>query len=199
MVSRPVSRVLYGPRTRRSANVAAIHLGRSSPTASCNQPGRRAGKSSATRRSAPLVVPIRFCSRWGLPCRPRYRVRGALLPHPFTLATACDGGLLSVALSLGSPPPDVIRHRLSMEPGLSSPAMQERPPGRLTGSGCGAAAPVTSSKKRHRPESGAGDHGGRAARHRRAAPAQYRIYGTYAGTYPCEAGFIRCELALQMM
>lgn len=30
-------------------------------------------------------------------------------------------GLLSVALSLGSPPPDVIRHRVSVEPGLSSP------------------------------------------------------------------------------
>ncbi len=29
-------------------------------------------------------------------------------------------GLLSVALSLGSPPPDVIRHRVSVEPGLSS-------------------------------------------------------------------------------
>ncbi|CAK7256801.1 protein of unknown function [Shinella sp. WSC3-e] len=32
-----------------------------------------------------------------------------------------EGGLLSVALSLGSPPPDVIRHRVSVEPGLSSP------------------------------------------------------------------------------
>ena len=36
------------------------------------------------------------------------------------------GGLFSVALSLGAPrrafPPDVIRHRSSMEPGLSSPA-----------------------------------------------------------------------------
>ena len=31
-----------------------------------------------------------------------------------------DGGLFSVALSLGSRPPDVIRHRMSMEPGLSS-------------------------------------------------------------------------------
>ncbi len=30
------------------------------------------------------------------------------------------GGLFSVALSLGSPPPDVIRHRVSLEPGLSS-------------------------------------------------------------------------------
>ena len=31
------------------------------------------------------------------------------------------GGLFSVALSLGSPPPGVTRHRVSVEPGLSSP------------------------------------------------------------------------------
>jgi hypothetical protein len=45
------------------------------------------------------------------------------------------GGLLSVALSLGLPPPDVIRHRVSREPGLSSHAafrlLHARPPGRL--------------------------------------------------------------------
>src|SRR5581483_4902017 len=35
---------------------------------------------------APRAVPIRFCSRWGLPCRFRCRKRGALLPHRFTLA-----------------------------------------------------------------------------------------------------------------
>ena len=34
------------------------------------------------------AVPIRSCSRWGLPCRLRRRRRGALLPHPFTLAGA---------------------------------------------------------------------------------------------------------------
>ena len=64
------------------------------------------------------------------------------------------GGLFSVALSLGSPPPDVIRHRMSMEPGLSSPTPlptlpvggggQEggpgRPSGRLTGQGMGSGA-----------------------------------------------------------
>ena len=91
-------------------------------------PGKRAGL-------APCVIPIRSCSRWGLPCRFRCRSRGGLLPHPFTLtppshgrktcpqapAIRRRGGLLSVALSLGSPPPDVIRHRLSVEPGLSSP------------------------------------------------------------------------------
>ena len=43
------------------------------------------------------------------------------------------GGLISVALSLESPPPDVIRHRVSVEPGLSSPSSRkERPSGHLT-------------------------------------------------------------------
>jgi hypothetical protein len=37
-------------------------------------------------RVAAPAAPIRSCSRWGLPCRPRYRGRGALLPHRFTLA-----------------------------------------------------------------------------------------------------------------
>src|SRR5690606_19011767 len=85
------------------------------------------------------AAPIRSCSRWGLPCHPRCRGCGALLPHPFTLTQRTTprgrlaaaprlrggrcrrGGLLSVALSLGSPPPGVTRHRLSVEPGLSSP------------------------------------------------------------------------------
>jgi len=51
----------------------------------------------------------------------------ALLPGPRCALTApfhpClgkRGGLLSAALSLGSPPPEVIRHRASKEPGLSS-------------------------------------------------------------------------------
>jgi hypothetical protein len=33
-----------------------------------------------------IAVPIRSCSRCGLPCRFRCRTRGALLPHLFTLA-----------------------------------------------------------------------------------------------------------------
>jgi hypothetical protein len=68
----------------RSPDVTAIPLGRASLRASSNQPGRLDRKTgpSPLRASA---VPIRFCSRWGLPCRPRYRVRGALLPHLFTL------------------------------------------------------------------------------------------------------------------
>src|SRR6202022_3436368 len=86
-----------------------------------------------------VAVPIRSCSRCGLPCRFRCRTRGALLPHLFTLTAPpfrMGSGSFSVALSLGLPPPDVIRHRMSMEPGLSSPAtfrcLPERPSGRLT-------------------------------------------------------------------
>src|SRR5579872_5379922 len=42
-------------------------------------------------------------------------------PLPVPSLQGGGGGSFSVALSLGLPPPDVIRHRMSMEPGLSSP------------------------------------------------------------------------------
>ena len=82
--------------------------------------------NAKTRLQAePDTVPIRFCSRWGLPCPICYQIGGALLPHPFTL-TGRTGGLFSVALSLRSPSPDVIRHRVSVEPGLSSARLVSR-------------------------------------------------------------------------
>lgn len=85
------------------------------------QPTRAVSRKQPSRVS-PRTAPIRSCSRWGLPCRSCCQSRGGLLPHPFTLTTTDRGGLLSVALSLGSPPPAINRHRVSMEPGLSSPA-----------------------------------------------------------------------------
>jgi len=113
----------------------AIRDGHSSGTmfAHClEQPTRTASLTSPAVLSpcdehSRVAVPIRSCSRCGLPCRFRCRTRGALLPHLFTLTAPSPrrgkaSGSFSVALSLGSPPPDVIRHRLSMEPGLSSPA-----------------------------------------------------------------------------
>ena len=42
-------------------------------------------------------------------------------------------GMISVALSLGSPPADVIRHRVPVEPGLSSSRLRgPQPSGHLT-------------------------------------------------------------------
>ena len=61
----------------------AIRLGRPLPDASRDLPERRCGNPSAAQK--PPAFPIRSCSRWGLPCHPRRRERGALLPHPFTL------------------------------------------------------------------------------------------------------------------
>ena len=138
---------------RAFAHVAAIRLGRPLPDASRNQPGRLVRKRLELFRAR--AAPIRSCSRWGLPCRPRCRVRGGLLPHLFTLTSAgatrypripptlrwstgrirrpCRGGLFSVALSLRSPPPVVDRHRFSVEPGLSSPSETPGAAARPTG------------------------------------------------------------------
>ena len=98
------------------------------------QPTRaKAGDSLAavSRRARPysVLLPVGFSVPLPLPV-----ARCALTApfHPCLPRRA--GGLLSVALSLGSPPPDVIRHRVSVEPGLSSiPKERGRPadwPGR---------------------------------------------------------------------
>jgi hypothetical protein len=68
----------YKPGSVPAGQGMAIHLGHPSPDASRDRPGRRP-------EDMPLAAPIWSCSRWGLPCRPRCRGRGALLPHPFTL------------------------------------------------------------------------------------------------------------------
>ncbi len=108
-----------------------IPLGHSSPSASRDRPERPAWKRACPIKAIGpdgTIVPTWSCSRRGLPCRHCCQPRGALLPHPFTLTfntqarpAVPEGGFLSVALSLGSPPPGVTRHRVSMEPGLSSP------------------------------------------------------------------------------
>ena len=77
-------------RAAQTARVTAIPLGRQLPGASSNLPGRPdpdidPGDVPLARKRL-RAVPIRSCSRWGLPCRLRCRRRGALLPHRFTLA-----------------------------------------------------------------------------------------------------------------
>ena len=69
----------------KPADVTAIPLVHRLPGASGNQPERLIRTDLAPKGRA---APIRFCSRWGLPCRRRRRQRGALLPHRFTLAAA---------------------------------------------------------------------------------------------------------------
>ncbi len=90
------------------------------------RPTRTAARKCASpavkpaRRPYLVLLPVGFAMPLPLPV-----ARCALTApfHPYRPAgfPAKAGGLLSVALSLGSPPPDVIRHRISVEPGLSSP------------------------------------------------------------------------------
>src|ERR1700748_1732351 len=58
----------------------------------------------------------------GLAKPPLLPGRRCALPAPFQPCPTFRvlGGVISVALSLGSHPADVIRHRVSVEPGLSS-------------------------------------------------------------------------------
>ena len=121
--------------------MAIIHLGQTLPYClGATYPDDISKTETAVSEDA-AAIPIRSCSRWGLPCQRCRQRRGGLLPHPFTLTQASSqarlgrGGLLSVALSLRSPSPAVNRHRVSVEPGLSSTRANAapRPPSRLTG------------------------------------------------------------------
>jgi len=97
--------------------------------ASSNLPGRRAWHRPAvlSPEGELTALPSLFGFAPGVVCHAvsvagpavrSYRTFSPLLPLP----CGWGSGSFSVALSLGSPPPDVIRHRMSMEPGLSSPA-----------------------------------------------------------------------------
>ena len=116
----------------------AIPLGRPLPDASRDLPGRLARKPAfppqRERRPYLVLLPVGFTVPSPLPA-PRCALTAPFHPHP--QASTLAGRLLSVALSLGSPPPGVTRHRVSVEPGLSSPGLpRERPSGHLTHARC---------------------------------------------------------------
>ncbi len=85
-VRRPVSRVLSPGGSRgdghSSGTPVAGRLARPTRAAARKPAWPVPGRDGPGGRPA---APTRSCSRWGLPCRPRLRGRGALLPHPFTL------------------------------------------------------------------------------------------------------------------
>ena len=99
----PISRVL---------SRAIIHLDNMSPCISSNLPGNSADHA--------LCSPIWSCSEWGLPCHTCYQLRGALLPHHFTLTSLSWRYIFCCTFRRLSPP----RRYLALcpaEPGLSSP------------------------------------------------------------------------------
>lgn len=85
----------------------------------------RASRAVNPADRSPRDAPIRSCSRRGLPCRPRYRSRGGLLPHPFTLTTALPRWRFAFCCTVrhAKLAPRVPRRYLAIcpaEPGLSS-------------------------------------------------------------------------------
>jgi hypothetical protein len=99
----------------------AIPLGRMSPPASCDRPGQQlenplfATENRAKGRPYLVLLQVGFALPPPLPA-----ARCALTApfHPYRRKST--GGIFSVALSLGSPPPGATRHLVSVEPGLSS-------------------------------------------------------------------------------
>ena len=119
-----VSRVLC---TFPKEKAVIIHLGCPLPNTSCNLPGRRPGNGAICRLYL-VLLPTGFTLPWPLPA-----TRCALTApfHPYLPQKYGAGGLLSVALSLESPPPDVIRRRSSPAPCRNK--MRRRLPDPLTG------------------------------------------------------------------
>ena len=96
----------------------------------CQRTGPATPRGGA-RRSYSVLLPAGLAVPPTLPPT-RCALTAPFHPYPqhFRVCGNAKGGLLSVALSLGSPPPDVIRRRVRMEPGLSS-ARRRRSSGRL--------------------------------------------------------------------
>jgi len=110
--SRPISRVL---------SWTIIPLGHSSPNASSSLPGSHA---RTPRCRFPCDFPIWPCSRRGLPCHKCCHLRGALLPHHFTLT--CDpslgvGQTIAVFLTRCRGKSGLLRTRRQVTPGGREP------------------------------------------------------------------------------
>src|SRR5688500_15913653 len=104
-----------------------IPLGRPSPGASRDLPENLARKGAWAGCPAPssyvVLLPVGFAMPTPLPAS-RCALTAPFHPYRSSKARRLSnlGGLLSVALSLRSLSPGVTRHRLSVEPGLSSTA-----------------------------------------------------------------------------
>jgi hypothetical protein len=118
---RPVSRVLS--LRRRKGQPFLCDARYRAPDAT--NPGSRAGMPPAAALSRPACRPYSVLLPVGFTLPPLLPGARCALAAPFHPCLAhgfpCGrGGLFSVALSLGSPPPAVSRHRIPVEPGLSS-------------------------------------------------------------------------------
>ena len=90
------------------------HSSRRTVAGTLQRPTRATGGNTPICRPYSVLLPVGFTLP---PLSPAAR---CALTAPFQPYPDGPGGFLSVALSLGSPPAGVTRHRRSVEPGLSS-------------------------------------------------------------------------------
>ena len=83
------------------------------------RPTRTATRKRVTCHPYLVLLPVGLAVPFPLP-GPRCALTAPFQPHLHAPEGPRIGGIFSVALSLGLPPADVIRHRVSVEPGLSS-------------------------------------------------------------------------------
>ena len=149
---RPVSRVLSAPACHHARVGRPFLWDAPCGTPHATNPGDRAemplrhrpmvSHAPAAGRPYSVLLPVGFALP---PPSPGARCAFTAPFHPCLLRMPLcrrfgTGGLFSVALSLGSPPPAVSRHRTSVEPGLSSNApdvtrAHQRPSSRLANGG----------------------------------------------------------------
>ena len=135
--SRPVSRVLYGLGVSPETWRPFLWDGARAPPLATNPDGDpETGSGANPCRPYSVLLPAGLAMPSPLP-GPRCALTAPFHPDP---DGEPPGGLLSVALSLGSPPPDVIRRRVSVEPGLSSPPRGEAAARPTGGPGINASA-----------------------------------------------------------
>jgi hypothetical protein len=87
-----IGRIIWDKARRSVSRVLSLSCDRGWPFIwdACRQAPRATDPDGGAeaRVAVKPAVPTWSCSRRGLPCRFRCRKRGALLPHPFTLADA---------------------------------------------------------------------------------------------------------------
>ena len=132
-----------------------IPLGRPSPDASRDRPGWRRGNTPGPQRACHpylVLLPVGFALPPPLPAA-RCALTAPFHPcRPLRPKAPWARRYVSVALSLGLPPPGVTRHRACVEPGLSSLRYSRRAAIRPSGMGsCGIAPFAVKAAAANRP------------------------------------------------
>ncbi len=110
----------------KPGSVLDSHSSRACVTTSLKRPTR-------IQRGPRLWIPIWSCSEWGLPSPWNVATHAVRSYRTFSTLPALTslGGVLSVALSVGSRPPDVIWHSALWSPDFPPPACRRRLSGEL--------------------------------------------------------------------